>query len=278
MKKTDAFGICAALFVLAFGLPLLPLPLPAGGLLFSSLYVCCIGLLPFVYAAARRIPWRTFFRAGNFSLRLLAGALLCMAGCAAFSAVAWTASAAVFRESHAAHEAMLEGFFTGYPAPLVFFALTVLPAFCEEVFFRGFVLRSLRRFPDLPARRFRDEAPAVVVCALLFALAHMDLSRFLPAFISGLVLSYTACLTNSLVLPAAMHFFYNAGVLFLSWFPLSPDDLAVSGLLMEFPREFLLAVAQAALPAACAVGGLLYFCGLRLIRRGMAGRRHRTSA
>ncbi len=63
--------------------------------------------------------------------------------------------------------------------PLVF-SFALLPALCEEIAFRGFILSGLQR-------RFKPRA-AVVLCAFLFALSHMNVFQFLPAFFLGVVL------------------------------------------------------------------------------------------
>ncbi len=79
----------------------------------------------------------------------------------------------------------------GAPAPLwlVWLVIAVTPALCEEFFFRGLVLSGLRRL---------GVWPALVVCALLFGLAHSSIYRLLPTFFIGLLLSWLVWRTGSI--------------------------------------------------------------------------------
>jgi sodium transport system permease protein len=79
----------------------------------------------------------------------------------------------------------------GAPAPLwlVWLVIAVTPAFCEELFFRGFVLSGLRRL---------GLWPAILTCALLFGLAHSSVYRLIPTFFIGLLLSWLVWRTGSI--------------------------------------------------------------------------------
>jgi sodium transport system permease protein len=71
--------------------------------------------------------------------------------------------------------------FDGQPMSLwvVWLLIAVTPALCEEFFFRGLVLSGLRKF---------GMVPAILVCALLFGLAHSSIYRLIPTmFIGGLL-------------------------------------------------------------------------------------------
>jgi sodium transport system permease protein len=88
---------------------------------------------------------------------------------------------------------------------LLSFAL--LPAICEEIAFRGFILTGLER-------RFRPRA-AVVVCSFLFALSHMNVFQFVPTFFLGIVLGLLTIRSKSL-LPAMLFHFLHDSVLLVS--------------------------------------------------------------
>jgi len=69
----------------------------------------------------------------------------------------------------------------GQPTSLwvVWLLIAVTPALCEEFFFRGVVLSGLRKL---------GMVPAILVCALLFGLAHSSIYRLIPTmFIGGLL-------------------------------------------------------------------------------------------
>ncbi|MFL5246016.1 MAG: ABC transporter permease subunit/CPBP intramembrane protease [Gemmataceae bacterium] len=81
------------------------------------------------------------------------------------------------------------------PAWQVFLAVAVLPALCEELAFRGLILSGLRR-------RY-GPWKAIALSSFLFALYHMNVFKFAPAFILGLVLGLLTERSRSL-LPAVM--------------------------------------------------------------------------
>jgi sodium transport system permease protein len=80
----------------------------------------------------------------------------------------------------------------------------LLAAICEEVAFRGFILSGLKR--RLRARN------AVILSSLLFALFHMNVFQFLPAFFLGVVLGLLTVRSKSLLPAIVFHLLHN-GVL-----------------------------------------------------------------
>jgi sodium transport system permease protein len=81
-------------------------------------------------------------------------------------------------------------------------AYALVPAVCEEIAFRGFILTGLHR-------RFRPRN-AVLVSAFLFALYHLNVFLFLPAFGLGVVLGLLTLRSRSLVPAILFHFAHNA--------------------------------------------------------------------
>ncbi|MGH7163199.1 MAG: ABC transporter permease subunit/CPBP intramembrane protease, partial [Planctomycetota bacterium] len=77
----------------------------------------------------------------------------------------------------------------GAPPWIALLLLAALPAICEELLCRGFLLSALR--PRLGAAR------AVVVSAALFGLLHVDLYRLPATFLGGLLLGYVCLATGS---------------------------------------------------------------------------------
>jgi sodium transport system permease protein len=86
-------------------------------------------------------------------------------------------------------------------AAVYMLVFAVLPAVCEELAFRGFILTGLRR-------RFRT-GTAIVISSFLFAVAHMNVFQFLPTFVLGLVLGVLAVRGNSVLPGMAYHLMHN---------------------------------------------------------------------
>jgi sodium transport system permease protein len=80
--------------------------------------------------------------------------------------------------------------------------LAVLPAFCEEIAFRGFVLTGLRHFGS--------KWWAIGLAAVFFGMAHTIVQQSLAAAIMGLVIGYIAVQTGSLVPCMLFHMTHNA--------------------------------------------------------------------
>jgi sodium transport system permease protein len=79
--------------------------------------------------------------------------------------------------------------------------LAVLPALCEELAFRGFILTGLRR-------RFSPWT-AVFLSSFLFALFQMNVFQFVPHFVLGMILALIALRANSVAPSMVFHLVYN---------------------------------------------------------------------
>nr|CAI78896.1 hypothetical protein fc134 [uncultured bacterium] len=109
----------------------------------------------------------------------------------------------------------------GWLAALV--CLAVVPATCEEFFFRGLVFRVL-------LGRLPFEA-AAALSALLFAIAHLDIYGLAPRFVVGLVLAIVVHRTGCLWYAVALHAAYNATVVVLM--NVVPPSMNASDLLLD---------------------------------------------
>lgn len=84
---------------------------------------------------------------------------------------------------------------------LLILLMAVLPAICEEFFFRGYVLSGVRR-------TFRPAA-AVLVVAIAFGLFHQSVHRLPITIALGLVLGLLAVRTGSILPGVLMHMLHN---------------------------------------------------------------------
>jgi sodium transport system permease protein len=87
--------------------------------------------------------------------------------------------------------------------------IAFLPAVCEELAFRGFLLSGLRR-------RFRPWT-AILLSSFMFALYHMNVFQFLPAFLLGVVLAILAIRTGSVFPGMLFHLIHNGLLISLVW-------------------------------------------------------------
>jgi sodium transport system permease protein len=83
-------------------------------------------------------------------------------------------------------------------------SIVVLPAVCEELAFRGFILSGLRR-------RFKPWT-AILLSSFLFALYHLNVFQLLPTFLLGAVLGLLTVRSGS-ILPAMLFHLLHNGLL-----------------------------------------------------------------
>lgn len=88
--------------------------------------------------------------------------------------------------------------------------LALVPAFCEEFFFRG-ALQNV--FADC----FSSHHLSIILTASLFSVFHGELFAFLPRFFLGLVLGYLYYYGKSIWVNVVAHFVNNALIVVLSF-------------------------------------------------------------
>lgn len=77
-----------------------------------------------------------------------------------------------------------------------------MPAICEEIFFRGFLLSSFKN-------NKKNYTGAIILSGVLFGFMHMDFIRIIPTGILGISFAYAVCKTNSIFISMLMHFLNN---------------------------------------------------------------------
>ncbi|MEM1303782.1 MAG: ABC transporter permease subunit/CPBP intramembrane protease, partial [Planctomycetota bacterium] len=91
---------------------------------------------------------------------------------------------------------------SGAPLALVLLLTAVLPAICEEITFRGFLLGGLRKAVG--------PVTAIVLSSVAFGFVHTILQQSLGAVFLGLFLGYLTVKTQNLLPAIAFHGFYNS--------------------------------------------------------------------
>lgn len=90
----------------------------------------------------------------------------------------------------------------GAELTLVVVLLAILPAICEEFFFRGFLQRQLKRL-------FNNEVSAVFAAAFIFSAIHFQFQGFLPRMALGIILGFSLMWTKSIWIPIVLHATHN---------------------------------------------------------------------
>lgn len=83
---------------------------------------------------------------------------------------------------------------------LLVFVMAVLPAICEELIYRGFLMSGISEY---------GQTGAIVVSSIAFGLMHATIQQIPFAFAIGLFLGYVFSRFRSIVLPIVLHFINN---------------------------------------------------------------------
>jgi sodium transport system permease protein len=124
-----------------------------------------------------------------------------------------------------------------------FLVLAVLPAICEELAFRGFILSGL-------SRRFRP-LTAMFLSSFLFALYQMNVFQFAAHFVFGLVLALLVQRTRSVYPAMVFHLVFNSLVML----PLLAPD-ALGGLFSSGSASLPVDLLTILLGTACGAGAV----------------------
>jgi membrane protease YdiL (CAAX protease family) len=83
----------------------------------------------------------------------------------------------------------------------VYLLIAVLPGVCEEILFRGFIIRFFES---------NGKWISILVSAALFALFHLDPYRFLPVLLLGILLGWLLIKSNSIYISMFSHAVNNS--------------------------------------------------------------------
>jgi membrane protease YdiL (CAAX protease family) len=99
---------------------------------------------------------------------------------------------------------------------LVIITISIVPAICEEVMFRGYIQRSF-------GFKFKPHIAAILT-AVFFALYHFNPYGLIPLAIIGFYLGFAAYTSQSLFIPIILHFLNNFFAVML-YFIIGDDEL-----------------------------------------------------
>lgn len=99
---------------------------------------------------------------------------------------------------------------------LVIITISIVPAICEEVMFRGYIQRSF-------GFKFKPHTAAILT-AVFFSLYHFNPYGFIPLAIIGFYLGFAAYTSQSLFIPIILHFLNNFFAVML-YFIIGDDEL-----------------------------------------------------
>ncbi|MGL5311744.1 MAG: ABC transporter permease subunit/CPBP intramembrane protease [Peptostreptococcaceae bacterium] len=91
--------------------------------------------------------------------------------------------------------------------------VALMPAICEEIFFRGFIFTSLKN------KSSKSPKLALLLSSILFGFMHIDFLRIIPTSILGFILAYSVYKSGSIFVAMLIHFLNNGWAVYATHFP-----------------------------------------------------------
>jgi CAAX amino terminal protease family. len=179
-----------------------------------SFEVICFGIWPFVFLRSRRKNLKGILRMNWNPKFLLIGILSGVAISLAVLGLWWTI-AQITSQNHGVslqNEALIANY-SGWKFPLGILSLGVVTGFCEEILFRGFVMRGFEN-------SFKSKFLAIFLSSLLFTVVHLSLMGGFALFILAMIMGFLVIKTDSIYTSMGCHAAYNSVVLVAAIFGL----------------------------------------------------------
>lgn len=238
----------------------------------TMLFTVGLGVIPLLVSLALRYDLRSVFRLSLPGPYAVIGGFFISIGL--FIAVFFGSSLLVLffpklvETGAPLQEVMLTGNF-----PVALLAVAILPALCEEILFRGFILSGLKSATG--------KWTAIVLCGVLFGFLHLQPVQVPFTIIIGIGLSFVAYETGSLLVPILMHCAHNLLLLVIVRNAASGPTIESGASLNAIKDVF--ALGPAAIGAffvtlfviACVLLGVsagFVYAGMRMVRKNVPNR------
>lgn len=144
--------------------------------------------------------------------------------------------------------------FEGYHPFVILICIVLIPAICQEMLFRGY----LRTAYTHKSKVF--SALSILLPALLYACAHMNIYQFPLKLVMGIALGFIAYKTSSVILPIIFHFVASSNSL-INYFTQKNASTEEQLISLKQSSYYIMAI------IAISIGALLCFAGFRLFSK-----------
>ena len=97
---------------------------------------------------------------------------------------------------------------------LTLFHIGIVPAVCEEIMYRGYVMRAFEKTLSI--------WPAILISGFIFGLYHVQLTNLLPLTAIGIILAYVTWTSRSIYPAMLAHLINNGGSVLVSTYQPEP--------------------------------------------------------
>lgn len=161
----------------------------------------------------------------------------------------------IFGETSSTDITFLTEYFSDTSPFTALILVALIPAVCEELLFRGFLLGCFKKEDSV-----KFPLTALLIPAILFSVIHLDPYKLLPLLIMGLAYGYIAIMTGSVLLPMIFHFINNAMAL-VSFYSIPVQESADTAAILKQSSYLWVAL------SALGIGIMLSYLGIKALIR-----------
>lgn len=158
--------------------------------------------LPLLFAFYIKSDFKKVFSLKQPKFKHLLGSAILWIGCYLLVFILTNIIMYYFPQNQEIVEGLNDALFIKDNLLLNLLIVAVMPAICEEMFFRGFILTSFKN-------NQKSYKGAIIFSGILFGIMHMDFIRIIPTSILGISFAYAVCKSNSIGVGMFMHFLNN---------------------------------------------------------------------
>ncbi|MGL5693022.1 MAG: CPBP family glutamic-type intramembrane protease, partial [Peptostreptococcaceae bacterium] len=177
---------------------LLQIKFGMGGIVMTQIMIIAI---PLIFAFYIKSDFKKVFRLNIPKLKYLVGAITLWIGTYMLVMIITQIMLYLFPQNMQVVEGLNEVLFMDNLI-VNLLIVAVMPAICEEMFFRGFLLSSLTQSK-------KSFLGAILISGVLFGFMHMDFIRIIPTSILGISFAYAVYKSNSIFIGMFMHLLNN---------------------------------------------------------------------
>ena len=215
IKKGTMPSVSDGVILYAIGLVLLiyvgslvQLKLGTTGVIITEIMILT---LPIIFAYYIKSDFKKVFRLKLPKVRHLVGAIFLWVGIYILAIVFTQILLYLFPQNMEIVEGLNNAILSSDSLLVNLIIIALMPAICEEVFFRGFLLTSF-------SYNKKSYTGAIIACGVLFGFMHMDFIRIVPTSLLGIAFAYAVCKTESIGVSMFMHFINNAFSVIVSFY------------------------------------------------------------
>lgn len=199
--------VIVALLIMVYVGGIMSLDNPIYGVVIPQIF---IGGLPLLAAFYIKADMKKVFCLKLPRVKHLVGSVILIIGCSSAVLLIANVLAKLLPNSN---NAVNEGFgdiLDGVSFVPALLLISLTPAVCEELMFRGYMFTAFKNKMKIPA--------AVLIVSVFFGIMHMSLIRLLPTALLGVALAYAVYRSESIVCSSLMHFINNGFSVFLMYY------------------------------------------------------------